>query len=48
MSDLLIVLVGLIYSGVSIEQLIRGNWPLSIVFFGYAFSNIGFWYALKG
>ncbi len=50
MSNILVVLVGFIYLGVSIDQFLRGNVPMSIVFAGYAFSNVGFWFAfaLKG
>jgi hypothetical protein len=37
----LIAFVGLIYAGVAVEQGLRGNWPMCIVFAGYAASNIG-------
>jgi len=33
--------VGLIYSAVSIEQLLKGNVGLSCMYLGYAFANIG-------
>ena len=41
MSGWLIVLTGLIYLYVSIEQLWKGNPGMGIAYFGYAFSNIG-------
>jgi len=41
MSGWLIALTGLIYLGVSVEQLIKGNVPMFICYLGYAFANIG-------
>lgn len=41
MSDTLIVLTGLAYLWVSVEQGCRGNWPMSICYAGYAFANVG-------
>jgi hypothetical protein len=41
MSGWLIVLTGLIYLYVSIEQIWKGNAGMGIAYFGYAFSNIG-------
>lgn len=41
MSSWLIVLTGLIYAYISIEQGYRGNWPMSMVYAGYSFSNVG-------
>ena len=41
MSGWLIVLTGLIYLYVSIEQVLKGNPGMGIAYFGYAFSNIG-------
>ena len=46
MSGPLVVVVGLIYLGVAIDQFIKGNMPMALVFTGYAFSNVGFWFAL--
>jgi|KBSMisStaDraftv2_1062788.scaffolds.fasta_scaffold00030_30 hypothetical protein len=43
MNSWLIALVGLIYGYVSIMQGIKGEWPLAIVYGGYALSNIGLW-----
>lgn len=41
MSGWLIVLTGCIYLYVSVEQSYKGNYGMSIAYFGYAFSNIG-------
>jgi hypothetical protein len=49
MSGWLIIATGLIYMWVAIEQLYYGNWPLSGVYAGYAFSNIFLYFlAVKG
>jgi hypothetical protein len=47
MSGYLVVATGLIYLGVSIEQTLKGEWPMGLVFFGYALSNVGFLVALR-
>jgi len=41
MSAWLIALTGLIYLYVSGEQLLLGHYSMSIVYFGYAFANVG-------
>lgn len=41
MSGWLIALTGLIYLGVAIEQVIKGNVPMFVCYLGYAFANIG-------
>lgn len=41
MSSTLIIIVGIIYLSVSIDQLIKGDLALSLIYFGYAFANIG-------
>ena len=41
MSTGLIIAVGLIYLAVSIEQFWKGNVALGLMYFGYAFANIG-------
>jgi hypothetical protein len=46
-SGYLVVAVGLVYLGVAIEQTLKGEWPMGIVFAGYAISNIGFLVALR-
>jgi hypothetical protein len=40
-SGWLIAAVGLVYAGVAVEQALRGNWPMCIVFAGYSASNVG-------
>jgi hypothetical protein len=39
----LIVLVGLIYAYISAEMGVRGNYGVSIMYFGYALGNVGLW-----
>lgn len=41
MSWPLIAACGLAYLYVSVDQAIRGNWPMSVVYFGYALANVG-------
>mgnify|MGYP003350108527 FL=1 len=41
MSGPLIIITGLIYAYVAIEQCCRGNPGMGIAYAGYAFSNIG-------
>jgi len=41
MSAWLIAVTGLIYLGVAIDQLYKGNVPMSMCYIGYAFANIG-------
>lgn len=43
MSAWLIALVGVIYTGVAVEQALKGNYWFALVFVGYALSNIGLW-----
>jgi hypothetical protein len=43
MSGHLIVLTGLIYLWVAVDQAVRGNSGLAIAYAGYAFSNVGLW-----
>ncbi len=47
MSGPLIILVGLIYLGIAVEQTWKAEGAMAIVYFGYAFSNIGLWLATK-
>jgi hypothetical protein len=37
----LIILTGIIYAAISVEQGIKGNFPMSIVYAGYSFANVG-------
>jgi len=41
MSSWLIVVTGLIYLYIAIEQAVKGNHGMAITYFGYAFGNIG-------
>jgi hypothetical protein len=41
MSAWLIIVVGLIYTYIGIEQVAKGNLPMAVVYIGYAFSNVG-------
>lgn len=46
MSSWLIVVVGIIYTAISVDQGLKGNTGLCVTFAGYAFSNIGlYWLA---
>lgn len=47
MSGWLIVLTGAIYGYIALEQAIKGNFPMAIVYGGYSFSNIGLWWLAK-
>jgi hypothetical protein len=40
-SGWLIILTGLIYAYVAVEQAFKGNLAMFVVYSGYAFSNIG-------
>lgn len=41
MSGTFVVITGLMYLGVAIDQFFKGGVGHSIMFFGYAFANIG-------
>jgi hypothetical protein len=41
LSAWLIILTGLIYTYIGIEQGFKGNTAMAVVYSGYAFSNIG-------
>lgn len=43
MSGHLIIITGLIYAYVAIEQWWRGNFGMAAAYAGYAFSNAGLW-----
>jgi hypothetical protein len=47
MSPFLVIVVGLIYTGIAIEQFYKGSLPLGIMYAGYAFSNIGLYMVAK-
>ena len=41
MSELLLLIVTLIYAGISISEFINGHGAMSIVFVGYTIANLG-------
>ena len=41
MSAWLIIVTGLIYAYIAIEQGLKGNLAMTVVYGGYAFSNVG-------
>ena len=41
MSSWLIILTGLIYAYIGVEQGFKGNMAMLVIYGGYAFSNIG-------
>lgn len=43
MSRILILIVGVIYAAIAAESAWRGNCPMSVVYGGYALSNVGLW-----
>ena len=47
MSTWLIAFVGAIYAFIAVEQLLRGNVYMAIVFSGYSFSNVGLYLMTK-
>jgi hypothetical protein len=47
MSSWLIIVTGAIYLYIGIEQGVKGNLPMAVVYTGYAFSNIGLYLLAK-
>ena len=47
MSPWLIALTGAIYAYIAGEQAFNKQWMMSIVYTGYAFSNVGLYYLSK-
>lgn len=47
MSSNLIILTGLVYAYIASEQVAYGNYALSVVYYGYAFSNVGLYMLSK-
>jgi hypothetical protein len=43
MSGPLIILTGLIYAYVAVEQGLKGNSGMAVAYAGYAFANYGLW-----
>jgi hypothetical protein len=47
MSPWLIIVTGLIYGYIALEQGLKGNASMCVVYSGYAFSNIGLYLLAK-
>jgi hypothetical protein len=47
MSSWLIIVTGLIYAYIGLEQALKGNFPMAVVYSGYAFSNVGLYIMAK-
>ena len=47
MSSWLIALVGLIYLGIGVDQINKGQLWMGLTFIGYAFSNVGLYMMAK-
>jgi hypothetical protein len=43
----LIIVIGLVYFGIGLDQYFKGSLPNLIVYSGYAFSNIGLFLMAK-
>ena len=44
MSPWLIIVTGMIYAYIGLEQTLKGNIAMAVVYSGYAFSNVGLYY----
>jgi hypothetical protein len=47
LSSWLIIVTGLIYAYISVEQLAKGNTGLAVTYFGYALGNVGLYMMAK-
>jgi hypothetical protein len=47
MSGPLIILTGVIYAYIAIEQALKGGVPMAIVYAGYALANVGLYMAVR-
>jgi hypothetical protein len=47
MSSWLIIVTGLIYAYIGIEQAFKGNLPMAVVYGGYSVSNFGLVFLVK-
>lgn len=47
MSGWLVILIGIVYFYISIEQLIKGNVPMAVTYASYSTANIGLWMMIK-
>jgi len=43
MSKTFIVITGILYTYVFVDQFVKGNHAMGIAYMGYAFANIGLW-----
>lgn len=48
MAGWLIALTGGIYAAIAVQMFVKGNIPMTIVYAGYAFSNVGLYFIAKG
>jgi hypothetical protein len=48
MSPWLVAVTGLIYSYIAVDQFFKGAGAMCIVYAGYAFSNLGLYFVVKG
>lgn len=48
MSIALVILVTLAYSGVAASEVVKRNYPLALVFGGYALANVGLIAGMSG
>ena len=47
LSSWLIIVTGLIYAYIGIEQVVKGNVPMGVTYMSYATANIGLYYMAK-
>ena len=47
MSGILVIVTGLIYAYICVEQMFKGNSAMGMVYGGYAFANAGLYLAVK-
>jgi len=47
MSSWLIIVTGMIYAYIGLEQALKGNLAMAVVYSGYAFSNVGLYIMAK-
>ena len=48
MSSTLIAIIGFVYLYIAGENIYNNNWPVGLMFFGYAFANVGSYLLTKG
>lgn len=47
MSNLFLFVVTVLYAGVAADQVMKGEYPMAMVWSGYALANIGFLFVVK-